>query len=383
MQGERQTDMKSITPKQIKNTNRQLIYNLIYQKKKISQQDISYALRLSRPTVTANLNEMEETGLIYKNGQIDTDQIGRKAAAYSIVPDYRVAIGAEISRRSVKIIAIDLYGIKIHRVVADCLYSNTDDYCRYVSSRIQEFIDSLNFKKEQVLGIGFTMQGLVSPDGKKVIFGKILDCTGLEIEAFSRYLDYPCSFIHDAESAAICEYWFSPELDNAFYLMLSYHLGAAVIVDGNIRSGKHGHNATIEHIQMEPDGPQCYCGQHGCAETFCSLRSLLRGEEEEAFFEALEAGDPEKVARWQSMLDHLASLITMLHLTYDMDFILCGYLADHMSNEDLQYLYRGIQKKTPFEEASDFLTLSKMAKHSITIGAALPYIRRFLETLEA
>ena len=79
--------MKAITPKQIKNTNRQLIYNLIYRQEKISQQEISYTLRLSRPTVTANLNELEETGLIYKNGQIDSDLIGRKAAAYSIVPD--------------------------------------------------------------------------------------------------------------------------------------------------------------------------------------------------------------------------------------------------------------------------------------------------------
>lgn len=374
--------MKSITPKQIKNTNRQLIYNLIYKEKKISQQDISYALRLSRPTVTTNLNEMEETGLIYKNGQIDTDQIGRKAAAYSIVPDYRIGIGVEISRRVIKIMAINLYGIKIHRIVVEHRYSNTDDYCQYVSSCIQEFIDLLHFKKEQILGIGFAMQGLVSPDGKKVIFGKILDCTGLEIESFSKYLDYPCSFIHDAESAAICEYWFSPELDNAFFLMLSYHVGAAVILDGKIRSGKHGHNATIEHIKMEPDGPQCYCGQRGCAETFCSLRSLLAGEEEDAFFEALRAGNSEKQERWQSMLDHLASLITTLHLTYDLDFILCGYLADHMSNENLQYLYREIQKQTPFEEAPDFLTLSKMTKHSITIGAALPYIRKFLDILE-
>ena len=95
--------MKAITPKQIKNTNRQLIYNLIYRQEKISQQEISYTLRLSRPTVTANLNELEETGLIYKNGQIDSDLIGRKAAAYSIVPDYRIGIGVELSRRVVKI----------------------------------------------------------------------------------------------------------------------------------------------------------------------------------------------------------------------------------------------------------------------------------------
>ena len=103
--------MKAITPKQIKNTNRQLIYNLIYRQEKISQQEISYTLRLSRPTVTANLNELEETGLIYKNGQIDSDLIGRKAAAYSIVPDYRIGNGVGVSRRGVKIMAVGLDGM--------------------------------------------------------------------------------------------------------------------------------------------------------------------------------------------------------------------------------------------------------------------------------
>ena len=79
-----------ITPGQIKKTNRQLIYDYIYQRKKVSQQDIAYALRLSRPTVASNLSEMEEAGLVRKNGQLDQDQIGRKAMAYSVVPDYRI-----------------------------------------------------------------------------------------------------------------------------------------------------------------------------------------------------------------------------------------------------------------------------------------------------
>lgn len=374
--------MKAITPKQIKNTNRQLIYNLIYRQEKISQQEISYTLRLSRPTVTANLNELEETGLIYKNGQIDSDLIGRKAAAYSIVPDYRIGIGVELSRRVVKIMAVDLYGMKIDRIVVECRYADSEEYYRYITSRINEFIDGLQVKKEQILGVGIAVQGLVSPDHTHIVYGKILDCTGLEIEAFSRYLDYPCSFIHDAKSAATCERWFSPELTDAFYLHLSYHFGAAVIQNGEVVNGKHGHNSTVEHITLDADGPLCYCGKRGCAETFCSLRALLQGEEEEDFFQAYEAGDPEKLARWQFMLDHLADLITSLHLVYDTDFILSGYLADHITEKDFQYLYKRIREQTPFEEEEDFLKLGKMPKHSITVGAALPYIRRFLDVLE-
>ena len=59
---------KSITPKQIKATNRQLIYRYIYENEKVSQQELSYELHLSRPTVAANLAELEADGLIYRNG---------------------------------------------------------------------------------------------------------------------------------------------------------------------------------------------------------------------------------------------------------------------------------------------------------------------------
>ncbi len=113
---------KSITPNQIKQNNRGLIYHYIYKNQKVSQQDISYDLRLSRPTVTANLNAMEQEGLIRKNGQIDTEYVGRKAAAYSISADYRISIGVEILKKEVKMIAVDLYGEKLDRTVCEITY---------------------------------------------------------------------------------------------------------------------------------------------------------------------------------------------------------------------------------------------------------------------
>lgn len=101
---------KSITPNQIKENNRNLIYQYIYKKEKVSQQDIAYDLHLSRPTVTTNLSSLEEDGLITKDGQIDTEYVGRKASAYTIVPDFRVGIGVEILKKEVKMIIVDLYG---------------------------------------------------------------------------------------------------------------------------------------------------------------------------------------------------------------------------------------------------------------------------------
>lgn len=370
---------KSITPNQIRENNRNLIYQYIYRNPKVSQQDIAYDLHLSRPTVTTNLSSLEEDGLITKNGQIDTEYVGRKAAAYTIVPDFRVGIGVEILKKEVKMIAVNLYGEKILRSVYDISFRNEDDYFQKVCQEILSFKSSIGLADKQILGIGFAMQGLISPDSQTVLYGKILECTGLSITAFTRYLPYPCSFIHDADSAAISELWVSPDLDDAFYLSLSNHLGASIISDRKLISGNHGHSSTIEHIQMEPEGKLCYCGKHGCMETLCSIHALLdESETIDSFFQKVR--NPEEAARkrWLSYLRHLARSVNLLHLIYDKTFILGGYLAPYLLESDLAFLYEEIKKLTPFPEDSDFLQISKMPKHNITIGAALPYIQDFL-----
>ena len=203
---------QSITPSQIKQNNRSLIYQFIYKNKVVSQQDLYYSLRLSRPTVTTNLTSLENDGLIQKSGQMDTEFVGRKAAAYSIVPDFRVSIGVEILKNEVKMIAVDLYGEKIGRLVIALDYEEKDTYFQAVCEKLLEFIRNAGIRQEQILGAGFAMQGLISPDGQTVSYGKILSRTGLSAHVFGKYLPFPCSFLHDARSAAISELWISPEL---------------------------------------------------------------------------------------------------------------------------------------------------------------------------
>ena len=372
-----------ITPGQIKKNNRQQIYNYIYEQGNVSQQDIAYALKLSRPTVATNLSALEADGLICKNGQLASDQIGRKAVAYAIVSDYRIAIGAEIMRHVVKLIAVDLYGRKLRRDVAEIEYRNAEGYYERVGGMIRGFIAALSVPPERVLGVGIAMQGLVSTDGRAMIYGKILDCTGLRIDAFEQWLDYPCSFIHDPAGAAISELWVSPELEDAVYLSLSRHLGGAFIMNRQIVNGRHGHSATYEHVQVQPRGELCYCGKRGCWDTLCSMKALIGNDDPDAFFEAARREGTDEALRWQRYLKYLARLIEDIHLLTDVEIILGGHLAPYLTEGDIRVLYGEIHRLCPFEDADDYIRISKMPSHNITVGAALPYIRRFLEDIDA
>ena len=374
---------KRITPGQIKKNNRQQIYNYIYRHEKVSQQDIAFALQLSRPTVATNLAELEADGLVAKCGLVETDQIGRKAAAYAVVSDYRVAVGVELMRPRIKIVAVNLYGQKLNREVTEYPYVNHPDYYREVCRIIRDFIARLDVPAERVLGIGIAMQGLVSADGRTMLYGAILDCTGLKIDAFEQWLDYPCAFIHDPDGAALSELWVSEDITDAVYLSLSRHLGGSLIQDRQVKTGKHGHSATFEHMQAKPRGELCYCGKRGCWETLCSMKALLGNEDPDAFFEAVRRGDEEPAQRWRTYLKDLARMIAGLHLVLDVDFILGGHLAPYFIEEDIAILYREIRQTCPFMDTDDYLRISKMPSHNITIGASLPYIQAFLRDIDA
>ena len=373
----------TITPSVIKQNNKKLIYRFIYKNRTVSQQDIIYQLHLSRPTVTNKLAELEAEGLILKGGPMETELVGRKALSYSIVPDYRIAIGVEIQRNVVKMICVNLYGEYSHRTVLPMPFSNTPAYFDTLCHEINSYIEQLSIDPARVLGIGFSVLGLVSSDGTTITYGEILNFTGLTTDIFRGRLNYPCRFFHDTASAAEAELWLSPETDAAMYLNISAYLGSALIYNHKIVDGLHGHTGTVEHIRMRPGGKRCYCGKKGCMETLCSLNSLLGETCTEAslddFFTALRAGDPDIRARWNEYLKNLSQAINMMHLLYDTHYVLGGYLAPYLTDTDLQQIYAGVELITPFTEPRDFLSVSKMPKHSITIGAALPFIRDFLE----
>ena len=370
---------KRITPGQIRRTNRQQVFQYIYDEKKVSQQDIAYALQLSRPTVAAALTEMEEMGMILKSGYLDSDQIGRKAAAYSIDETFRVAVGVEIMRPRVKFVAADLYGRTLGREIWDFPYANEQAYFSRVSEKILAFIHKLSLPDEKILGIGIAIQGLVNADGSEVVYGTILDCTGLKIEVFTRHLPFPCAFVHDSDAAAISEIWCSPGLKNAYYLSMSRHLGGSIIYNRRIAIGRDGRSTLFEHIVIRPEGKPCYCGKRGCLETICSMNALLGDEDPEVFFAALRSGSPAEKARWTAYLKDVADMAESLHLVYDMDIILGGHLAAYLREDDLDFLRNKIRESCPFPVTGDFLLLSKMPSHNITMGAALYFLQKYLQ----
>ena len=92
----------------IKKYNRKIVYQLIYQAKQITKQEIAERLKLSLPTVSSNLLELEQADLIKKE-DINESTGGRKPLAISIKEQSRIAIGVSILKEGITFVALDLY----------------------------------------------------------------------------------------------------------------------------------------------------------------------------------------------------------------------------------------------------------------------------------
>lgn len=362
----------------IKKKNYSDIYHFIYQHGGTSKQSIVRGLQISLPTVNQHLNTLIENGLIQQCGQLQS-QIGRRANVYSAVPQARVAIGVEILKDQMTIVIIDLFGNVVDLIQLSLPYENSENYCCLVGKHILDFVGSCRILPEQILGIGFGMQSLVSSDGTQTLHSRILDTEGLTSQAFEQYVGFPCRLMHDSECAAETALWNSPEIQDAIYLSLAYHLGGAIIIHGEIQHGATGKSGVVEHMTLIPGGDKCYCGQRGCAECYCSVESLLHDEESlDTFFQRKDAGSPDHTARWKQYLDYLAMLANNLHLVIECPIILGGHLAPYMKEEDFRYLHLVIQKHMSFPEEESFLLQGIPSPHSVPIGAALKLIKPFL-----
>lgn len=374
---------KGLTNITLKKINKSKVYQYIYRTGQTSKMQIVQDLQMGLSTVSQNLNLLEGEGLIDRTGYFDSTG-GRKAQAIQIVPDFRISIGIGILKNMFHITAIDLYGNAFYTDTIPLPYSNTEAYYEQLTEKVREFISENHYSEEKILGVSIATQGITSPDNSTVIYGNIMNNTGMSLSDFSRHLLYPCHLEHDSKSAAALELWNHQELDSAVVFLLNRNLGGAIITSHQIHQGSSMHSGTIEHICVNPDGPLCYCGNRGCLETYCSANALEQsaGMTVKEFFPLLrEKKSPRLTELWEDYLDHLAFAMKNLNLIIDSPIIISGYLAPYFTEEDIDYLLDHINTAMPFTLKKDQILVGTHGQYTPAIGAALFYVEQFIQSI--
>jgi glucokinase len=60
------------------------------------------------------------------------------------------------------------------------------------------------------------------------------------------------------------------------YVTISTGIGGGLVLDGQLYRGVDGAHPEIGHHVIDPSGPACYCGAHGCWESLSSGPAMAR-----------------------------------------------------------------------------------------------------------
>jgi predicted NBD/HSP70 family sugar kinase len=373
---------QTVVPIEGNQSNRNRVYQLVYQQGAISKPEIAVRLGVSLPTAIQIVKDLQEEGLLEEGAALESITAGRKATAIQCVKKAKFALGVDITRNHISIVLINLAADILESVRLQKAYENTTAYYQELVKLVNQIVVVACVDTASILGIGISLPGITSADGKMLVYSHALNVSALPSAVIARTLPWETRLCNDANAGGTAEMWNHDLLSNAAYLSLSNTVGGAILLNNELYSGENQRSGEFGHVTLVPDGLPCYCGRKGCVDAYCSAQVLSRhtGGNLALFFEKLEGGDSTLRVIWDQYLSYLARVINNLIITLDCNVILGGYLGEYMEPY-IDELKTRVADLTTFPGAEGFISPCAYKKEAAAVGAALLFIRSFIREI--
>ncbi|MBI1259473.1 MAG: ROK family protein [Chloroflexi bacterium] len=143
---------------------------------------------------------------------------------------------------------------------------------------ITRVIEAAGLRLEQVSGIGIGASGPV--DSIKGLIQNPFTLPGWEdlpiSDMLSKRFSLPCCLLIDTHVAALGEHWIGAArgAKHALYLTFGTGIGCGIILNNQLYRGIGLISGEVGHHVIDPSGPLCYCGAHGCWEMFAAAPAI-------------------------------------------------------------------------------------------------------------
>ena len=141
----------------------------------------------------------------------------------------------------------------------------------------------------------------------------------------------------DGVCMALGEHWRGAGQGASFLLgmVVSTGVGGGLVLDGVPYDGRTGNAGHVGHVVVEPDGPPCSCGGHGCVEAIAGGPRMAQWAREQGWVapsdadakelaEAARAGDPLAQKAFRRGATALAAMIASVGAVCDLDLVVLG-----------------------------------------------------------
>ena len=253
----------------VKERNISAVYKAIVDHGSISRIQIARQCRLAAGSVTRITRQLMESGLIVEQEQQASER-GRRATSLAPTQGQIQILAARAGRTKLHLGLCDLSGKLLAKYSEPIQPLNQVEFTEQLISTLQKFLKAHKKHIRCLAGVGITTPGLVNSAKGIITFMPHLSVSNLPLaEQVSEALGIPCYINNFISSMALAEYHFgvSRGFKNSLFVSVHNGVGAGMILDGKLYEGSTLAVGEIGHIQIDPLGERCYCGNFGCLET--------------------------------------------------------------------------------------------------------------------
>jgi predicted NBD/HSP70 family sugar kinase len=269
-----QRSIQTASSEVVRDINRRIVLNLIRTRQPISRADLARASGMQRSTISLIVEELVEGHWVIE-GPTGRLPRGRRPTFLRLNED-RVIIGVDIRPSQTTVALADVNGRFTYQE-AMVTPQDAKTAVTELTGRIHRVVRLCGGKK--IEGIGISLPGRYDRDSDRLVFapnlkwrdadlrGPMARATGLEVEMENA-----------ANACVLAAVWFdhAEPCRNLVVLTVSEGVGAGIMVNGQLARGLGGMAGEFGHVPLDPKGPLCSCGSHGCWEVFGSNRAALR-----------------------------------------------------------------------------------------------------------
>jgi fructokinase len=254
-----------------------------------------------------------------------------------------IRIGVDFGGTKIEAAALDADG----RFLARLRAPNPRDYDAALRTVANLVADAEQEAGGRAAAVGVGMPGSISPASGLIRNANSTWLNGRSFGAdLEQVLGRPVRLANDANCMALSEATDGAGADSAvvFAVIIGTGCGGGLVVDRQLVNGRNGVAGEWGHTPLpwpsalEHSGPTCWCGRHGCLETWISGTGLERdhggGLAAHEIVARARSGDADASAALDRYVDRLARGLAVVCDIVDPDVIV---LAGGMSNVDELY----------------------------------------------
>ncbi|MBO0961618.1 ROK family transcriptional regulator [Neobacillus sp. MM2021_6] len=369
----------------IKKINRSLIIREIVKEGMISRADLSKVTALTRATISAQVADLLDEGLIVET-QLEHNHVGRKPIMLSLNGQAGYALGIDLDYGQLSFTLSNLLGQPISSTTIGI---DTTDYYKILHlllEQIQKYRSECIDSRYGIVGIVIAIHGLVSTDElvhyvPKFNWHDVHLKNDLEnVLGINIYLE------NNANLSAFAERVFVHHGTNNLLCATLYSgIGLGMMMNSEFFRGHDGYAGEAGHMIIMPGGKPCNCGNKGCWEKYASESSIFdylsekRGIKNltyEQIQQWLDEGDEEVHELLEQFIYYLSIGLNNMINMYNPDVLVLDSELLQMVPNSLEKIRNNLHSSISHYRE---LLISTIGKKSCGLGACALAIKQFLE----